>query len=103
MEEISGSDLTDFFQQWIYSSGHPIIKSEAKIKKKEISITITQTQSNETFSFPLVLEMTLKSGEVILNKVEITEANHTFQFKTPGKVKSWKIDTFVDLLFQNAI
>jgi aminopeptidase N len=103
MEEISGSDLTDFFQQWIYSSGHPIIKSEAKIKKKEISITITQTQSNETFSFPLVLEMTLKSGEVILNKVEITEANHTFQFKTPGKVKSWKIDPFVDLLFQNAI
>jgi aminopeptidase N len=100
MEEVSGLDLNLFFQQWLYQSGHPVLSISGEINKKSIQFIVQQTQKSNDFSFPLTIELTLKKGEKLIKVIEINERNEIVNFETPKKVKSWKLDPFVDLLFE---
>jgi aminopeptidase N len=100
MEEVSGLDLNLFFQQWLYQSGHPVLSVSGEINKKSIQFIVQQTQKSNDFSFPLTIELTLKKGEKLIKVIEINERNEIVNFETPKKVKSWKLDPFVDLLFE---
>lgn len=44
MEEISGQDLTVFFDQWYFSSGHPTLAIEVDYGEDSISLTVIQEQ-----------------------------------------------------------
>ncbi len=58
MEEVSGVDLNQFFKQWLYSSGHPVLSVQGKATKKNIRLEIQQTQFESVFIFPLTVEFT---------------------------------------------
>ncbi len=49
-EEVSGKDLEWFFDQYVYSSGHPVvkIKSEYESKDKLLKISIKQVQGQDS-------------------------------------------------------
>ncbi len=56
MEEASGRNLKQFFTEWIYRPGFPILKGDWKYnsRNKVLSIRITQVQSfDNTFRFPI--------------------------------------------------
>ncbi|MFK5982905.1 MAG: M1 family aminopeptidase [Flavobacteriaceae bacterium] len=52
MEAVSGEDLTEFFNDWIYGQGYPSYTIEwSRINTDEIKFIVNQTQSNGSVSF----------------------------------------------------
>jgi len=52
MEEVSGQDLTEFFNDWIYGQGYPSYTINwNRINSTQINIVVNQTQSNSSVSF----------------------------------------------------
>jgi aminopeptidase N len=100
MEEVSGVDLNQFFKQWLYSSGHPVLAVNGKSSKKSIRFEIKQIQIGTDYTFPLTIELILKSGEKIQKVIDVNERSEIVNFDTPKKVKYWKLDPFVNLLFE---
>jgi len=86
-ESITGKDLQEFFEQWVYRKGHPVLDIEysliEKEKGKSLKIKIIQSQKEEEeegeFVFPLEIrtvfsnESNDKEPEVIQISSKITE------------------------------
>ncbi len=100
MEEVSGLDLNQFFKQWLYSSGHPVLSVQGKATKKNIRLEIQQTQFESVFIFPLTVEFTMKNGDKFTKVIQINGRSEIVNLDTPKKVKSWKLDPNIDLLFE---
>lgn len=100
MEKNSGMELSKFFEQWLFTAGHPILKTNCTLDKKKLSITIEQKQEDNLFEFPLLIELVLKNGEKIQKEVLIKNKIETFELTTNSKIKSWQLDPNVDLLFE---
>lgn len=97
MEEVSGQQLDQFFNQWLYGVGQPIIEGEWSYKKKKVIVNIDQIQDN-LFEFPL--EIGLVYGDRIeIHQVDVAGLTHTYSFegKKPDKVV---LDPDIKLLFQ---
>jgi len=74
MEAVSGENLSEFFNDWIYGQGYPSYSVEwNRLNPTEIRIVINQTQSNGSVSFfeaPVPLRVFGTAGEevdIILN------------------------------------
>ncbi len=63
-ETISGKSLQKFFDQWIYSEGHPELKIfVSQTNSNSIQIKISQEQDKPLFEFPLEIKIvTQKNG-----------------------------------------
>lgn len=57
MEQVSGKDLSVFFQQWIFTKGYPEIKWSWHHEKNKLFIDVEQVQEHFTFSFPLEIQV----------------------------------------------
>lgn len=100
MEEVSGVDLTLFFYQWLYNAGHPQLKIETKIKKKQIEIIIEQKQIGQLFDFPLQISLQQKGDKKEYKEIRISQKREIFIFETTNKVSQIVFDPFIDLLFE---
>jgi aminopeptidase N len=62
LEEVSGINLEHFFNQWIYTKGHPeldiVFDNNAK------SIKIVQKQNDVLFDFEIEIKIALSDGSV---------------------------------------
>ncbi|NEU10488.1 M1 family metallopeptidase [Flavihumibacter sp. R14] len=58
MEEASGKDLTWFFNQWYFNSGHPQLKIDYKwdAQQKKQTVYVQQTQPGEAFRLPIAID-----------------------------------------------
>jgi aminopeptidase N len=102
MEKVAGCDLDTFFQQWVFSSGHPILDIDVQMKKRKTSIKVVQTQKETVFSFPLTIQLSQgenDSSAFFVTK-NITKKEQVFTIKTSEKVTSWRVDPQVDLLHE---
>jgi aminopeptidase N len=74
-EDVAGRDLSWFFEQWVYSPGHPVfrVSYEFDAAAGRATIVLEQTQSADwpTFRLPLELEITTARGSV-RHRVEVT-------------------------------
>ncbi|MBS1681290.1 MAG: M1 family metallopeptidase [Bacteroidetes bacterium] len=80
MENASGLELKDFFNQWLYRGGIPKIKGEWtwQKNKKELVINLEQKQT-ELFNLPLEIGILSKGKQVPeIKKVTITERTTVF-------------------------
>lgn len=82
-EQVSGKDLSKFFNQWIYGDFHPIYlydwNYEEKQGKFEVNLTIQQFQTGLLYSIPIDVFINTETGEqkfIILNENKIQ--NYTF-------------------------
>lgn len=64
MEEISGKDLNQFFDQWLCWPGFPHVEGTWKAKGKKLQITFTQNQEQGIYSLPLDIEYYLEGEEI---------------------------------------
>jgi aminopeptidase N len=97
-EEVSGFSLQEFFEQWVYREGHPILDIEYTLLKNQIKINIRQVKEskkdspeetksklvdeNEVFKFPLDIKLhfsnfegkdsDISSFDILKNEEEIT-------------------------------
>jgi len=89
VEESSGTNVDQFFDQWIYGAGAPRfrVRSTYDAAEKKISLTVTQTQKVEgrvgLFRVPVEIAVTTSSGEKLF-PVEISKAEETFSFAVDG-------------------
>lgn len=96
LEEVSKKDLKQFFHQWLFTPGHPVleVKWAYDESKKNVSVTIVQKQ-DKLFQFPLELGIGGQKKVVDVKdketKINIAAGNN------PGKVVA---DPGMKLLFE---
>ncbi|MBI2929528.1 MAG: HEAT repeat domain-containing protein [Verrucomicrobia bacterium] len=86
LEEVSGRDLEQFFQQWVYGHGVPRLKVEYvwDVAAKRARVTVRQTQkidaATPAFATPLDLYFRV-GGQERSFTVELKEARHDFTYE----------------------
>jgi len=94
MEQASGKDLKQFFNQWLYTPGHPDLAISWKYNaaKGTVDLTITQKQD---FLFDVLLDLQIGKQA---DTVHLKDKTTTAQFKVPAKPVDIKADPNVKLL-----
>jgi aminopeptidase N len=102
MEQVSGKDLTKFFQQWLYQAGYPKLAVEWKFDrvKKELQLKVEQLQSQAQFDFPLEFATQSNEAQFQLHTVRIQSKVSEFKFPMQSVPKSISLDPMVKLLFE---
>ncbi len=98
IETVTGKEWDDFFNQWVFSEGHPQIKIEGKISNSKIVFEVRQT--NQAFEFPLTIRLNLTNGTYEDVQLLISDLKQNFTFQTKSKVKNYLLDPKVELLFE---
>jgi len=99
MERVSGKDLTAFFQQWLYTQGHPLLKVNWK-KKKDGTVEIELIQQQEEL-FQIEVAIVLKGEEFENGKlVRVEKRKTTVSIEAPGENFVVNIDPEVNLMFE---
>ncbi len=96
-EEVSGSDLNWFFDQWIYGVGQPNyqvlwIREQASENRWSVKISISQVQTTSTiFSMPLDVFVETADGDTIFTIWDSLRVQE-FNFQCYGKPTDLVID-----------
>jgi aminopeptidase N len=99
MEEVSGKDLTGFFNQWLYVAGQPDLKITNTPLKKYGYTEITIEQKQEfLYNFPIELLINSQEGEY-RKSVRISEKVTRLKVKSV-KINEITVDPDVNLLFR---
>ena len=99
MEQAGGKDLKQFFQQWVYTPGHPDLGISWKYDAAKGMVELMVTQKQD-YLYEIPLEVSLDKQVHIVNlKDRITTA----QFKVASKPTDVKADPNVNLLATFAV
>ncbi len=82
MEAASGMDLSDFFQQWLYKPGQPMLEGSWRYVGGEVKIDLTQTQTTALFETPLEVALVMADGSRKLETIQLTEKDNTYYLST---------------------
>ena len=101
MNAVSNSNLNTFFNQWLFKSGHPVLKTNWIYGKEKLRIMVKQTQE-VTFEFPLDLELVDSKGNKEIKTINVTNKDEAFVVETSLEVKKVNLDPNTKLLFELA-
>lgn len=93
LEQVSGKDLNWFFNQWYFSSGHPVLDISyhwdevSKVQK----IFLNQTQEGKAFIFPLAVDV-YSNGKVTRQNFFIRNKKDTLVIKLDAKPNLVNVD-----------
>jgi aminopeptidase N len=96
LEKNSNTDLTDYFDDWVYGEGYPIYDITWVQKGEQLNIDISQMQSHSSvdlFNIDLPLLVRGNSKDSLL-RIPVSKANFRASFQMPFKVKSVSFDPF---------
>ena len=102
-EDVSGKNLKQFFDQWLYTYGQPQldITWSYDATGKFINVDIKQQQKN-IFNFPLTFKINTSSGSK-KEKVDVNSTASSFKIKVNQKPKSIIADPDAELLMKSSI
>ncbi len=102
MEEISGRDLSKFFNQWLYLPGHPELKISWTYnnRREEINVLVEQEQENHIFEFPLDLQINDRSGSRV-ERIMVNQQVQSFVLESANSPYEVIPDPEVRLLFED--
>ncbi len=89
IEESSGTNVDQFFDQWIYGAGAPrfTVRSTYDEAAKKVSLSVRQTQKVEghvgLFRVPVDVAIATSKGEKLF-PIEVSKADETFTFAVDG-------------------
>ncbi|MEN2412846.1 M1 family metallopeptidase [Flavobacterium mesophilum] len=91
-EEITGKDWFQYFDQWYFNPGNPILDVNYRYANGKITITINQSQDSavQTFTLPLKVDFYI-NGTKIRKDILINKREQSFSFDLPSKPE------FIDL------
>lgn len=101
VESVSGKDFDQFFFQWLYQKGHPVISHELNYKTGRLNINFIQHQKHYTFKFPLELKIIYEDGSSGYQKIMIDKADYKFSILSSKKPKEIILDPNTNLLFES--
>ncbi|MEN9997469.1 MAG: hypothetical protein RI922_459 [Bacteroidota bacterium] len=100
VQEVCQQDLSIFFNEWLFQSGHPQLKIEKKIKVKSAKLSIQQVQKEHFTDIPMVIEVVFVDGSKVLEQINLAGKSNSFNLKYSKKIKQIVIDPNVQLLFE---
>ena len=101
-ENVSGKDLKQFFQQWLFTATNPNLKINwiYTVSSKKLNITTEQLQKGEAFQFPLEFAISTGKGKSSVQKIAISKKTETFTLTLDAKPESIIADPNISLLFE---
>ncbi|MBK5279959.1 MAG: M1 family metallopeptidase [Bacteroidia bacterium] len=104
MEEVSGKDLTVFFNQWLYRAGHPKISGTWQYNGKgSVMLELSQTQKDGLFEFPLDIGVISKDGKKEVISVMVSDKSQKITIPTTLIPFSLELDPETWLLYEGVI
>jgi len=98
-EEVSGKNLQQFFQQWLYTPGIPQLKIEWHYNKNNKTVSIQVMQQQKTiFQFPL--EVKLEGDKSVNKTLNISARSETFSIPASTEIRKIYFDPDASLLFE---
>ncbi|MFN0213351.1 MAG: M1 family aminopeptidase [Saprospiraceae bacterium] len=103
-EDVTGQDLSWFFNQWFLGSGHPVLDIEYNwdADAKKARVTVVQLQSGpqvaQIFELPLAVDIYDVSGKARRESIRVTKRNQTFTFNCDTKPALVNFDATKTLL-----
>ncbi|MEX1254395.1 MAG: M1 family aminopeptidase [Dehalococcoidia bacterium] len=98
IEEATGRNMDAFFEQWVYSAGHPnlTVSYEWDDSAKQAKLTVRQTQSTEhstpeVFRTAVEVDFGFENGNQSF-RVELSEREQSFYCPLPEKPKMVRFD-----------
>ncbi len=95
-EEVSGTDLSWFFEQYIYNAGHPVLKVSWKWREKDriLELKVTQVQKDDSLeTYRLPLEVLFITGDKEEGRsFWVEEKQHVFPIPLDKKPRAVCID-----------
>jgi aminopeptidase N len=92
-EDATGKSLGGYFDQWIFSPGHPVLEGELSWDDKAlwVKLSLKQTQKHDDgtpiFRVPVRLEARMPNDSVQTRDFEMERADETFFFPLPQEPK----------------
>jgi aminopeptidase N len=104
IENVSGQNLSDFFDQWLFKAGHPVLDGswEFDSAKKAVKLTIRQTQKGQKFTFPLEIGL-FNEGSMHLETLDVTKESQEFLIPFESKPLKLTLDPNINLLFEGKL
>lgn len=99
MEEVSGENLKDFFNQWIFTKGHPELKLNWNYEKGIVKIYIDQVQNHYIFKFPLEIGI-INGDQIKMETVKVDEQSEIFEIAVGAEPDDVAFDPELWLLFE---
>ncbi len=101
LEDISGKDLGQFSDDWIYSAGHPQLSLRSRFNNGRLMIELLQTQEHKmAFTFPLDIRFVFDDGSFHDNTFDIIFRRHEFIIDLPAEPTEIILDPNTWLLFE---
>ncbi len=105
-EEVTGQDLSRFFNQWFFSAGHPKLTIEYgwDEEARQAVVTLTQTQEPDegvpyVFDLPMYVDVYEREGEQpTRHAIRLTKRSQTFTFPASQKPACINVDAEKTLL-----
>jgi aminopeptidase N len=100
MEEVSGTDLGWFFQQWLYRAGSPAVEGAwtYNAESKKIELELAQTQAGDVFRLPLDVSVSAQNAPPKIEKIELTAKQQKFEIASEKEPASVELDPNVWIL-----
>jgi aminopeptidase N len=105
MEQISNVRLEDFFRQWLYRPGHPVLGGtwDFDSGSKTLRVALKQEQAGDPpFRVLLDLGVMAKDGTRRVETVPIAEREHFFEFPCAAEPDAVVLDPDAWLLMEDA-
>jgi aminopeptidase N len=95
MEEVSGRDLTVFFEQWLYKPGTLNLAGNWKYNKRkgEVTVDLNQVQTDgSVFEMPLEIELDFGNNKKQVEVIQIKGKSNSIQIKVASEPKNIVVD-----------
>ncbi|MEM1000804.1 MAG: M1 family metallopeptidase [Bacteroidota bacterium] len=97
MEEVSDDDLRAFFDQWIFTAGHPELKWSWQYKKGKVKLQLEQMQE-QLYKFPLEIGI-VTGDDMKIERLTVDERSATLQIAVDAAPDKVVLDPETWLLF----
>ena len=97
-EEVSKKDLQQFFQQWIFTGGHPVLDLIISGNNNKIFLYLNQKQEGEIFSFPLEIKCVFTDDTYDEKKVYVNHRSLNSEFTFTKKISWISVDPYNKIL-----
>ncbi len=98
-EQVTHRDFTQYYEEWICQSGHPIISYTFEKTSENSKIKFHQNQS-ENFHFSLDFLVLYEDNTEELKTLFFTDKDVTLELASTKKVRSIRLDPNLKLLFE---
>ena len=105
VEKVTGRPMDRFFEQWVFSPGHPKVKvaHEWLPDRKQVKVRVQQTQEMEegrlAFTFPLEIEIVTDDGPLV-KTIEISKKDESAFIECNSAPQSVVVDPQLMVLME---